>query len=303
MPSSAVAAARYETPPSEPVDCRLDAQSIHTACHASLRRLQTDYIDLYQLHWPDRYVPVFGQTLFRHDQKRDNAVAIEETAAALRDLIEAGKIRAIGLSNETPYGVSQWVQACESLGIADKLATIQNSYNLLDRRFDGDLAEMCDAHKIGLLPWSILAGGLLSGKYPTDDATSSSTRSHSNNINMTPSDNSRFIKYPEYMQRWSPGTASPAALQAVNAYNQIAADVGMTPAALAIAFVRSQPSVRDYGSVIVGATTLSQLEENLQPFLDTHNNNDSTNGMYLDKATMDAINAVHAQCRDPSCSL
>lgn len=179
--------------------------------------------------------------------------------------------------------MAQWVQACQQLGIADKLVTIQNSYNLLDRRFDGDLAEICDAHQIGLLPWSILAGGLLSGKY------------QENNENVhPPSPNARFIKYPEYMQRWSPQTAAPEALKAVDAYSKIAADAGMTPATLAIAFMRSRPFIRDHGSVIVGATTTQQLQENLRSFVDN---------VQLDETTIDAINALHAQCRDPSCSL
>ena len=281
FPNSPVMAQRYDPPKDDPtgLNCRLDSESVKFACDASLRRLQTDHIDLYQIHWPDRYIPVFGQTVFDHNSKREGSVAIEETAAALRDLIEEGKIRYIGLSNESPFGVTQWVQACEKLGISDKLATIQNSYSLLDRRFDGDLAEVCDAYNIGLLPWSILAGGLLSGKYRPGQSP--------------PSDTSRFVKYPEYMSRWSPATASPETLAAVDGYSEIAEDAGMTPSELAIAFVKSRKFVSDYGATIVGATTVEQLKENLSPF---------TKQISLDQEIIDAINEVHSKCPSPSCS-
>eukprot|EP00546_Thalassionema_frauenfeldii_P011698 CAMPEP_0178928568 /NCGR_PEP_ID=MMETSP0786-20121207/19989_1 /TAXON_ID=186022 /ORGANISM="Thalassionema frauenfeldii, Strain CCMP 1798" /LENGTH=182 /DNA_ID=CAMNT_0020604473 /DNA_START=35 /DNA_END=583 /DNA_ORIENTATION=+ len=160
-------------------------------------------IDLMQIHWPDRYLPSFGQTEFKSDLVRDDSIPIEETAAALRDLIEAGKIRYIGLSNESPLGVCEWVKATTNLGFRDCLVSIQNSYSLLDRGFDGDLAEVCNFHNIGLLPWSILAGGLLGGKYSKGQ---------------TAPPDSRFVKYPAYMKRWSPVTASVATLDAVERY-------------------------------------------------------------------------------------
>ena len=263
-------------------DCRLDDASVKIACDASLRRLQTDYIDLMQIHWPDRYIPVFGQTTFRHDLRRDDSVPIEETAAALRDLIEDGKIRYIGLSNETPFGVCEWIKATEKLGIRDKLVSIQNSYSLVDRRFDGDLAEVCDNYKLGLLPWSVLAGGLLSGKYRKGQKE-------------PPSSNSRFIKYPEYMRRWSPTTASTPCLDAVDEYAKIATQAGMTPAELAIAFVRSRRFISEYGSTIIAATTMEQLQANLAQF--------DGDAVKLSQDILDAIDKVHMKCRDPSCSL
>lgn len=278
MPNSPVAAARHENPTGVAEDCRLDAKSVRTACEASLRRLQTDRIDLYQVHWPDRYVPIFGQTLYDHEKKRDDSVPIEETVAALRDLIEEGKVRYIGVSNETPLGMCQWVQACEKYGIRDKLATVQNSYSLLDRRFDGDMAEVCDAYNIGLLPWSILAGGLLSGKYQNNDSTAKS----------------RYTLFPEMMSRWSPPTASQATLDAVSAYTKIAKEAGMTPAEMAVAFCRTRRFIADNGSTIVGATTMAQLKENLDPFGKTAE---------LGEDVLGAINKVHAKCPNPSCSL
>ena len=281
IPNSSVAAERAVPPLSPPFpDCRLDDNSVKTACDASLRRLQTDRIDLMQIHWPDRYIPVFGQTSFRHDMKRHDSVPIEETASALRDLIEDGKIRYIGLSNETPFGVSEWIKATEKLGIRDKLVSIQNSYNLVDRRFDGDLAEVCDNYKIGLLPWSVLAGGLLSGKYREGQYSSPS---------------SRFMKYPEYMRRWSPHTASKPCLDAVDEYARIASEAGMSLTELAIAFSRSRKFISDYGSTIVGATTLEQLEENLAPF--------DGNSAEISQDVLDAIDEVHSSCMSPSCSI
>lgn len=287
FPSSPVAAARsYPNPPIDPApDCRLDAASVKDAVHASLRRLQTDRIELLQIHWPDRYLPVFGQMTFNHDSKRDDDVPILETASALKDLIDEGKIRYIGLSNESTYGVCEWIKACDQLGIRDKLASIQNSYSLLDRRFDSELAEACDAYNIGLLPWSVLSGGLLSGKY--------NKKSKGNSI---PSDdNSRFVRFTDYMSRWNPMSASSSTLDATEEYARIAEEAGMTPSQLAIAFVRSRRFVKDNGSVIIGATTLEQLKENLSPF--------DGKDVEIDENILKRIDNVHMRCRDPSCSL
>lgn len=289
FPSSPVAAARaYPGPPTDPApDCRLDAASVKDAAHASLRRLKTDRIDLMQIHWPDRYVPAFGMTTYHHDQRRvGDEVPILETASALRDLIDEGKVRYIGLSNESTYGVCEWINACDRLGIRDKVATIQNSYSLLDRRFDSELAEACEHHGIGLLPWSVLAGGLLSGKYNVE------TRGGG-----IPSTNdSRFVRFPDYMKRWHPSSASRETLEATEEYVKIAADAGMTPSQLAIAFVRTRRFVGKNGSVIVGATTMEQLEENLAPFVDGR-------AVELDQEILDKIDEVHMKCRDPCCSL
>jgi len=292
FPNSPVAAARSY--PDKPIinddgtmpDCRLDATSVKEAVHASLRRLNTDHIDLLQLHWPDRYVPAFGLMNFKHDQKRDDDVFIMETATALKELIDEGKIRYIGLSNESTFGVCEWVKACEQFGISDKLATIQNSYSLLDRRFDSELAEACDAYNIGLLPWSVLAGGLLSGKY--------NKRTTAKNVIQSTS-NSRYERFPDYMARWHPSSASKATLDATEEYTKIANEAGLTPSELAIAFVRSRKFVEN-GSIIVGATTMDQLKENLSPFVDGKK-------VELDKEVLMKIDAVHMACRDPCCSL
>ena len=284
FPNSPVAAERTVPPTDPPPDCRLDRDSIRQATDASLRRLQTDRIDLMQIHWPDRYVPAFGLMSYQHEQKRADAVPIRETAAALKELIDEGKIRSIGLSNESTYGVCEWVKACEELGIADKIATIQNSYSLLDRRFDSELAEAVDNYNIGLLPWSVLAGGLLSGKY----------RGGSKKSGIAADGGSRFNKYPDYMTRWNPRTATEATLAAVDDYSRIAEEAGLTPSQLAIAFCRSRKFIADNGSVIVGATTVEQLKENMESF-DTP--------VELSEDVLAKIDEVHLRCRDPCCTL
>jgi len=289
FPNSPVAAARsYPNEPiSPPPDCRLDSSSVRNAVGASLRRLNTDYIDLYQVHWPDRYLPAFGMTTFQHaqaQQRESDEISILETASALKDMIDEGKIRYIGLSNESTFGVCQWVNACEQLGIRDKLATIQNSYNLLDRRFDSELAEACHHYDIGLLPWSVLAGGLLSGKY----------NKRYNDNNNKPTSNSRFVRFGDYMKRWHPNFATKMTLDATEEYAKIARDAGLTPSELAIGFVRSREFVKKNGSVIVGATTMDQLKENLAPFV---------NDVKFDEEVLARIDEVHLRCRDPCCSL
>merc|ERR1712008_272843 len=150
----------------------------------------------------------------------------------------------------------------------------------LDRRFDSDLAEMCDNGNIGLLPWSVLAGGLLTGKY----------REGKN-----PSPDSRFVKYEDYMSRWAPASASEDTIYAANEYSKIAEGAGMSPTELSLAFCRTRQFISNAGSVIVGATTMGQLKENLAPF-------DGSTAT-LDEDVLAAINEVHMKCRDPSCSL
>lgn len=294
FPNSPVAAARsYPDEPIEPFpDCRLDAKSVKEAVHASLRRLKTDRIDLLQLHWPDRYVPAFGMTTYRHELKREagDEVPILETCEALKELMDEGKVRNIGLSNESTFGVCEWIQACDQLGIRDNLASIQNSYSLLDRRFDSELAEACDRYDIGLLPWSVLAGGLLSGKY----------NKRSTGTGLPSTENSRFVRFGDYMKRWNPSSASKETLEATEEYAQIAQDIGMTPSELAIAFIRSREFVSKNGSVIVGATTMEQLKENLAPFVDNANGGGLK---LLDEDALARIDQVHMRSRDPCCSL
>ncbi|KAK1386073.1 putative voltage-gated potassium channel subunit beta [Heracleum sosnowskyi] len=141
---------------------------IHYCALCSLFRLQTDYIDLYQIHWPDRYVPMFGET--EYDPTRQfESVGIEEQLDALGRAIDAGKIRYVGLSNETPYGFMKFLQVVESTCQFPRIVTVQNSYNLLCRNFESGLAECCHHERISLLAYSPLAMGILSGKYLSHD--------------------------------------------------------------------------------------------------------------------------------------
>ena len=282
MARSKVAAARTEPPADPRPDCRLDRESVRAACEASLRRLKTDYIDLYQLHWPDRYVPIFGGTVYDSSKERESPVPIEETAAALKELLDEGKIKAYGLSNETPYGLCKWCEVAAAMGLPPP-ATIQNAYSLLTRSFESGLAEACAPHhyNVGLLPWSVLCGGLLSGKYGSKAA-------------VPPAANARFVAFDNYMSRWHPSHAAAATLSAADAYAALAESSGLTPAQLAILWCRTRQFV-EHGSVIVGGTSVAQLAENLDAF-------DLDPSRLTDELRRE-IDAVHLRCRDPSDSL
>ncbi|MFZ2542301.1 MAG: NADP(H)-dependent aldo-keto reductase [Gallionella sp.] len=216
---------------------RVNRQQLEAAVNSSLKRLQTDYVDLYQIHWPDRNVPMFGATSFDIAQEHDT-VPIAEQLQALADFIKAGKVRHIGLSNETPWGVSEFVSCAEKLGLP-KIVSVQNAYHLMNRSFETGLAEVCHHAKIGLLTYSPLAFGLLSGKYVAD-----------------PNTKGRITLFPNFGQRY----AKPNVSAATKEYVRIAREAGLTPATMALAFARTRWFTN---SVILGATNLSQLKENL----------------------------------------
>ncbi|GFZ85607.1 aldo/keto reductase [Elstera cyanobacteriorum] len=216
---------------------KLDRANINAAIDASLKRLHTDYVDLYQIHWPDRATNMFGQLGYVHTPSPD-AVPIEDTLAALADLVTAGKIRAIGLSNETPWGVHRFLRAAETLNLP-RVVSIQNPYSLLNRSFEVGLAEMAIQEDVGLLAYSPLAMGVLAGKY-FDGARPAGAR-------LTLFD--RFTRY-----------FTPQAEPAAKLYVDIARRHGIDPAHLALAYVNSRPFVT---SNIIGATTLEQLETNI----------------------------------------
>ncbi|BAZ32758.1 aldo/keto reductase [Cylindrospermum sp. NIES-4074] len=241
----------------------IDRNNIKQAIEDSLTRLQTDYIDLYQIHWPDRYVPRFGQTVFDPSQIQET-VPISEQLEVFADVIKAGKIRYIGLSNETPWGVVQFSHVAKKLGLP-KVVSIQNAYNLLNRVFDGALAEAVYYENVGLLAYSPLAFGFLSGKY----------------INGTPA-NTRVALFEGFGQRY----LKPNVKDAVAAYVEIAQRHQLSPAQLALAFVRSRWFV---ASTIIGATTLEQLKENLE----------SVN-VVLNKDILAELDAVHVSRLNPA---
>lgn len=216
---------------------RIVRQQIEEAVDDSLKRLQTDYIDLYQIHWPDRNVPMFGQTAFDPGAERD-ATPIAEQLAVLGDMIKAGKIRHIGLSNETPWGVSQFLRTSEQGGLP-RVVSIQNAYSLINRTYEFGLAEIGYRERVGLLAYSPLGFGTLTGKY------------------LTASGSGRITLFPGFGQRYG----KPNVNEAVQAYSELARKAGMTPATLALAFVRSKWFV---SSTIIGATTMEQLRENIE---------------------------------------
>ena len=215
----------------------LDRKGLTEALDASLKRLQTDYVDLYQMHWPDRSVNCFGQLNYEHVAD-EVTVPIEETVAVLAEFVQAGKVRHIGLSNETPWGVARYLRAAEQ-GIGPRVATIQNPYNLLNRTFEIGLSEFSHREQIGLLAYSPLAFGLLSGKY------TNGARPESGRLTLF----ERFTRY-----------SNPQAMEASDAYLALAMKHGLDPAQMALAFVTTRPFVT---SNIIGATTLQQLKSNL----------------------------------------
>nr|XP_043610478.1 protein tas-like [Erigeron canadensis] len=223
---------------------RLDSRNITEAIDNSLLRSQTDYIDLYQVHWPDRYVPMFGE--IDYDPARQfNSVSFDEQLDALGRAVDAGKIRYIGVSNETPYGVMKFLQAAEKNPTYPRIVSIQNSYNLLCRNFDSGLAECCHLESVRLLAYSPLAMGVLSGKYLLSHGGADDAR-----LNLFKG------RYSEGESRYN--LSNPTIRDATKAYISIAERYGIHPVSLAIAFVLRHPLV---SSAIFGATKLWQLEE------------------------------------------
>ena len=216
---------------------KLDRANILAAAEASLRRLRTDYIDLYQLHWPDRATNRFGLRGYRHQPAKDNT-PIEETLAALDELVKAGKVRHVGVSNETPWGVMAFLRAAETRGLP-RIASIQNAYSLLNRTFEQGLAEVALREDVGLLAYSPLAAGTLSGKY-LDGAVPPGTR--------------RAIDHRK--SRYDTVNADAA----TRAYLDVARRHGLSPTQMAIAFTLRQPFV---ASSLIGATNLEDLASNI----------------------------------------
>jgi aryl-alcohol dehydrogenase-like predicted oxidoreductase len=214
-------------------------KQIDIAIGQSLKRLQTDYIDLYQLHWPDRAYAGFGFHAFR-DYPQDFE-AFEAILDALAPWVEKGAIRAIGVSNESPWGVMRFLKAADERGLP-RMASIQNAYNLVNRVFEYGLAEVCLREDVGLLAYSPLAQGYLTGKY-RDGARPPGARK------------TLF----ERLQRYE----GPGADAAINAYLDLAAELKIAPAHLALKFVETRPFVT---SVIIGATSMEQLTHDLDGF-------------------------------------
>lgn len=267
--------AAYRTdPPTKPYpDARLDKKNIHAACESSLRRLQTDYIDLYQLHWPDRYVANFNQRTYDPSQEHES-VPIRDTLLALKELLDSGKIRAYGLSNESTFGLCEFVRLADEIGMP-RPATIQNPFCLFNREFESDLAEACAPrnYNVGLLPWSILAGGALSGKYlgKVDE---------NGKITDPSLKDSRHYRFPQFQGRF----LTKETIKMTEKYNEIAKEGGMSLTTLAHAFCKSRWYIP---STIIGATKMEQLKENIAAF-----------DVDLDEKILKKIDAVHNMNKD-----
>jgi aryl-alcohol dehydrogenase-like predicted oxidoreductase len=212
-------------------DRRLDRKNILAAVEGSLRRLRTDYIDLYQVHWPERPITTFGRTRFSYLPDAPSLVPIEETLVVLNELVVAGKVRQIGVANETAWGVMRYIAAARELRLT-RIVSIQNSYSLLDRQFELALAETVMREQVSLLAYSPLARGLLSGKY---------------------------LNQPQH------GDAQPRfsdrRLAVTAAYAELATRHGLDLATLALAFVRQKPFS---GCVLMAASNVTQLQSNLK---------------------------------------
>jgi aryl-alcohol dehydrogenase-like predicted oxidoreductase len=241
-----------------------DAKNLRAAVDSSLQRLQTDYIDLYQLHWPSRNAPVFGQISFNPEKERSHT-AIEDTLAVLDELVKAGKIRYVGVSNETAWGVCEFIKQAETRGLP-RIASIQNAYNLVNRSFETGLDEACFRENVGLLAYSPLAFGQLTAKYLDD-----------------PKAHGRLTIFPP---SWSPRYMRPAVTDAVKRYAALARAKGLSPAQLALAWCHTRWFV---ASTIIGATSLAQLKENID-----------ASSIKLSDDTINSINSIHREINSPA---
>lgn len=248
----------------------LTAADIVASCEGSLRRLQTDVIDLYQIHWPERHVPAFG-TRYYDPSKETSQTPIHEQLDALAGLVKAGKVRAIGLSNETPYGVHEFVRLAEQHGLP-RVASVQNPYCLLNRTYENALDETCHRLGVSLLAYSPLAFGLLTGKFDASGTTGPGAP-----------EGARMARYESVRkQRWG----RPEALQAARRYNQLARDHGLTPTRMALAFCYTKWQV---ASTIIGVTSLAQLDEDLDAW-----------GTPLSPELLTQIDAIRWELGDPA---
>jgi aryl-alcohol dehydrogenase-like predicted oxidoreductase len=265
-----------EADPSAPLP-RLVPDQVRRALAASLKRLKTSYVDLYQLHWPDRYTPLWGNAQYRkekelgHEQQErpenDTRVPFDEVVLCMGELIEAGLIKAWGLSNETSFGVCTWVEAAKRLGVPPP-CSIQNDFSLCDRRFESELAETCSSVNcnLGLLAYGALNGGMLSGKYAGGQKP----------------EGARHTLFANFQARYT----FAKSLAASEKYSAIAKEAGLTPAQLALAWAYSRHYM---ASVIIGATKQEQLLECVMAA-----------EIELSKATLAAIEAVHMDHRNPN---
>ena len=242
---------------------RLDKKNMQQAVDDSLRRLQTDHIDLYQVHWPERDTNFFGRRDYYHAPEKDGT-PIGETLGALAGQVQAGKIRFAGVSNETPWGVGEYLRVARDANLP-RIVSIQNPYSLLNRTFETGLAEFAQRERVGLLAYSPLGFGVLSGKYLDG--------------NLPPG--ARLTLFGAKYKRYNSGIAERCTRQ----YVGLARDCGMDPAQLALAFVNRQPFVT---SSIIGATGMDQLATNI-----------ASVDLELDRTVLKRIEEIHRSHPNP----
>ncbi|MDY6450569.1 NADP(H)-dependent aldo-keto reductase [Acinetobacter faecalis] len=247
-------------------ETRFNASDISSALDGNLKRLQTDYIDLYQLHWPERPTNFFGKLGYTNEEAENTkeVTALEETLFALQDEIKKGRIRYIGLSNETPWGTMKFLHLAEKLGL-EKFVSVQNPYSLLNRTYEIGMSEIAKYEGIGLLAYSPLAFGYLTGKF----------RNGARPENARVTRFSRFSRYTNPESEW-----------ATEQYAQLAEQHGLTLTQLALAFIKQQFFV---SSTIIGATNLGQLKENIDAF-----------DVNLSEDVLKGIEAIHKQQPNPA---
>lgn len=238
--------------------------SIREAIDLELGRLQTDYIDLYQLHWPERRTNTFGMRDFRYDSRDPWQDNFNEILHTLDEIIKVGKVRHVGLSNEKAWGTMRYLEESKKHGLP-RMVTIQNAYSLLTRNFEGDLAEVAMRENIGLLPYSPLAFGRLTGKY------SDGTAAKNARLNV-------FTHFSRYNGK--------NAINATDKYLNLAKEHGLSLTHMALAFINQQPFVT---SNIIGATNVDQLKENI----------DSIN-VELSKEILQQIDVIHNSIPNPA---
>jgi len=242
---------------------RLDRKTIEAALNDSLKRLQTDYLDLYQLHWPDRTTNFFGHLGYTHDPN-DKPIPIAETLEVLNDIVDTGKVRHIGLSNETPWGVMEFLKTSENNNWP-RVVSVQNPYSLLNRSFEVGLAEVAIREQTGLLAYSPLGFGVLSGKY----------------INNQRPAGARISKWPDYDRYMN-----EQAILATEQYVELARQHDLDPAQMALAYINSRPFLT---SNIIGATNMEQLKTNITSI-----------DLTLTNEVLDGIEQIHVQHPNPS---
>jgi aryl-alcohol dehydrogenase-like predicted oxidoreductase len=242
---------------------KLDKKNIHEALNASLKRLQTDYIDLYQMHWPERDTNFFGKLGYYHAPEKDG-ISITETLEVLGELVKEGKIRTIGISNETAWGCAEYCRVANEQNLP-RIVSIQNPYNLLNRTFEIGLAEFAHREQTGLLAYSPLAFGVLSGKY----------------LNGAKPAGTRLVLFDRFTRY-----TNPQANAATEAYINLAKENGLDPSQMALAYVNSRPFLT---SNIIGATSMEQLKSDIESI-----------NVELSKDIVREIESIHVKFPNPS---